>query len=212
MARTESRSAPGPENRANRSAIDRARGRIARRLVAPRQLADDDGRGARQQAGLAQLRHHAIEPVRPLADFVEEQHVARAAGRTRTACRATRAAASACRRAAGPRLRRRACVSSPAARARPPARARQQRADERLLVVAAAPRAEPAREHRPVKRHHAAAEREERQQRGDVAVADERLRARAAPRRDRAAAAAARCRSRRGRRSAPAIDGSRHAA
>ena len=49
----------------------RARRRIARRLVALRQLADDDRAARAQQAGLPQLRHHAIEPVRALADFVE---------------------------------------------------------------------------------------------------------------------------------------------
>src|SRR5437763_5004755 len=53
-----------------------ARPDVARRLVAFRQLADDDCRRSRQKTCLAQLRDHPVEPVRTLADFVEEEHVA----------------------------------------------------------------------------------------------------------------------------------------
>src|SRR5205814_1790053 len=54
-----------------------ARGWIARWLVAFRQLADDESRRACQEARLAELRHHAIEAIGTLADFVEKQQVAR---------------------------------------------------------------------------------------------------------------------------------------
>ena len=114
----------GPGKSANRSAIDGARGRLAGRLVAARQLADDDGAGAREQAGLPQLRHHAIEPVRTLADFVEEQHVARRRiERERRAERRQQLRQRAAEQHAA-RLARARCVSRPAAPARPSARAR----------------------------------------------------------------------------------------
>ena len=43
----------------------------------PRHLAEDDGRRASPSTpAQPQLRQHAVEPVRPLADLVEKQHVA----------------------------------------------------------------------------------------------------------------------------------------
>ena len=157
--RTESRSAPARESpRTDRAITARAVGSPAgssHRGSSP----ITTRRRARQQPGLPQLRHHAIEPIRPLADFVEEQDVARAADRTRTACRATPAAASACRRAACRRAspgaerlerRRRQLARS--------ARARHSALDERVAVVAVGAPAKPAVEHRPVKRDEAAAD------------------------------------------------------
>ena len=66
----------GPGKSASRSAIDGTAGNAAAGLVALRQLADDHGGGPREQARLAQLRDHSIEAIRPLADFIEKQHVA----------------------------------------------------------------------------------------------------------------------------------------
>ena len=179
-----------------------ARRRIARWLVAFRQLADDDRRRPREQAALPQLRHHPVEAVRALADFVEEQHEAMAEGRTRTACRASRAAASPCRpeaaRAASPRR----TVSSPAGASSPigsrPAQGRHRASRGRIPSLRRGPAGLPAsvrgtrRGRSPVVRNVSSD--------GQVAVADERLARDGAPRRGRAAAAAARCRSRRARR------------
>src|ERR1700724_2733170 len=44
----------------------RTRGRLARWLVALRQLTDDNGNGPREETRLTQLRDHAVQPVRPL--------------------------------------------------------------------------------------------------------------------------------------------------
>ena len=127
----------GPGKSANRSRHHRARGRLARRLVAARQLADDDAPPrARADPLWRSCVHHAIEPVRPLADFVEEQHVARAADRTRTACRATRAAASACRRAAARAASPGGSLRAPAAPARPAARGGTARCTNDAAIVA----------------------------------------------------------------------------
>ena len=121
--RTETRSAPGPGKSANSSAI------TARAVGSPAgssqsgQLADDDGRRAREQPGLPQLRHHPIEPIRPLADFVEEQHVARRRiererrAERRQQLRQRAAEQQAGRLARANRLERRAASARPAARA-----------------------------------------------------------------------------------------------
>src|SRR5581483_9955047 len=53
----------------------RAPGYLAGRLVAIRQFADDHRRRSREKTGLCELGHFAIEAVRALIDFVEEQHV-----------------------------------------------------------------------------------------------------------------------------------------
>ena len=142
----------GPGKSANRSAITARAGRIARRLVAPRQLADDDRAARAEQAGLPQLRDHPIEPVRTLADFVEEQHVARRRRRTRTACRATPAAASACRRAACPRASPGRSVSSAGGASSPIGSRRHNARSNEIAIVARVAAAQPAGQHRPVKR------------------------------------------------------------
>ena len=49
--------------------------RLPSRLVAPRQLPEDDRARAGQQPGLAKLGDHSIQAVRTLADFIEEQDV-----------------------------------------------------------------------------------------------------------------------------------------
>src|SRR5437763_3145842 len=54
-----------------------ARARIAGRLVAAGQLADDDRRRLREKPALPKLRHHAMESIRTLGDFLEEQDVPR---------------------------------------------------------------------------------------------------------------------------------------
>ena len=52
----------------------RASGRCARRLVAPRQLADDDRTRFREKARLLQLEHHPVQAIRTLTHFVQKQH------------------------------------------------------------------------------------------------------------------------------------------
>ena len=74
--RTESRSGPARENRRTdrpspRGAVGSPDG-SSQRGSSPMTTA----LARREQAGLPQLRHHAIEPVRALADLVEEQDVA----------------------------------------------------------------------------------------------------------------------------------------
>ena len=80
-------------------------------FVAARHLAEHERRRPRQQAAQTQLRQHAIEPVRPLADFFEEQDAAvgriervrRAERREQLRQRAAEQQAGAPRRAEAPR-------------------------------------------------------------------------------------------------------------
>ena len=105
-----------------------------------------------------QLRQHAIEPIRPLADFVEEQHAARRADRTRTASRATPRAASACRRAACRPPHPARSASSRAGASSPTGSGSAQTARRTSRGRSPpAPLRQPPVEHRPVKRDDAAA-------------------------------------------------------
>ena len=134
--------------------------RIAAGLVAARQLAEDDADARARSAAQPELRQHAVDAIRTLADFVEEQDAAIRAGRTRRASPATPSAASACRRPAflplrpAFRISSRGCVISPAGSAR-----QRQRA-ERVAIVPGLPARQPAFDHRPVKRHDAALKRQ----------------------------------------------------
>ena len=129
----------------------------------------------RQQAALPQLRHHAIEPVRPLADVLEKQHVARRAVRTRTACRATPAAASACRRAAARRPRRAERLERRRRELAQRLAAGRARAERRRGRSRLAPRPSRPSSIGPWNATMPQFERQEREQRGEVAVADEQL-------------------------------------
>ena len=203
----------GPGNRRAASAMTDARGAAGRRGSSHRGNSPMTTAAARaEQPGLPQLRHHAIQPVRALGHFVEEQDVTRR--RIERERRAER----------GEQLRERSAQQ----RCRPPRRAESSRAAGAIMrrrsaracrpasndvaVVAGRAARQTAVEHRPVKRDDAAADRQAGQHRRDVAVADERLGRTPHVCRDRAAAAAARCRSRRARAIRPAIDGSAHAA
>ena len=112
----------GPGKSAKQVRHHGARGRLAGRLVALRQLADDDRAAPREQPGLPQLRHHPVEPVRTLADFVEEQDVSlrRREGERRAERRQQlrqRAAEQQAGRLPGPnRLERPAAPARPSAR------------------------------------------------------------------------------------------------
>ena len=149
--------------------------------------------------GLPQLRHHAIQPVRALADLVEKQHVAR---RRRESERRAERREELRQRPAEERAGRLPVSNrfEPGRRELAHRLAPAERGHERVRVVALRAAAQPAGEHRAVKRDDVAAEREERQHRRQIAVADERLAGAPAPRHGRAAAAPARCRSRRARR------------
>ncbi len=93
------------------------------------------------------------------ADFVEEQHAARAAGRTRTACRATPSSCVSVPPTSIPaRLAGAQRLEPAGARSRPSAR-RGTAAQERVAIVARRAARQPSLEHRPVKRHDAAAAR-----------------------------------------------------
>ena len=164
----------------------------------PKTIAD----ARREPAAQAQLRQHAVQPVRPLAHFVDEAARGPPAAGIRTASRATRAAASACRRTSGPaglagaeRSRARRATARPSGSV---AQAAQERRGDRR-------RRSPSRSRPsiigPCTRRQADVARRETRGGRDVAVADER-RARPTDRdRRRAAAASRRCRSRRAPRS-----------
>src|SRR5882672_2442443 len=74
MARRESNQ-DGPRKILEQIGHDGAAGEVAFRLVAVRQLADDDGRGAREHPRLTKLQHLAVESIRALPHFVEKQDV-----------------------------------------------------------------------------------------------------------------------------------------
>ena len=120
------------------------------------------------------------------------------AGRRRTACPATPRAASGCRRRAGPTASPGLSTSSCGDASSPSGAGARQRADQRAPVVRRRAPLEPAGDGRTVERDEAAGARDERQQRREVAVADDRL-ARVAERQRRVepAAARGRCRTRR---------------
>ena len=183
--RTEIRRAPGPAK------SRRQRARSTSRAVSappgssqPRISPKTSAARARQHAAQPQLRQHAIDPVRPLVDVLEEQDAAvRRVERERRPERRDqlrhRAAEQRPCRLAGPQrlAGRRARSSSP----RPSLQQRQ----ERALVVARRRRAPAGRSSigpwSAVMPHCA---RQPRQQRRVVAVADEQLRRalRASPR------------------------------
>ena len=136
---------------------------------------DHDGGRAREQAGLPKLRHHAVEPIRPLADFVEEQTRSPRADRTRTACRAMRAAASACRRTAA-RAPRRAGPSRGAGGASSPIGSRRHRArSKESRSYPSAPRPSRPASIGPWNATIPQLQRQERQERRQIAVSDEGL-------------------------------------
>ena len=170
-------------------------------------------RGACEHAGQPQLRPQPVEPVRPLVHVLEEQHAA--LGRIERERRAQRRG----------QLREVAAEERPARLARrraprvagevssPSGVGRGEGADQRApRSYAPTPPLQPAGDGRPVERDEAARHGDERQQRREVAVADDRLAGVAHERRDRAAAARARCRSRRAPPSRAPTDGSASAA
>ena len=108
-------------------------------FVAARQLAEDERRGAGQDAAEIQLRQHAVETVRPLAHFVEKQHAPgrRVEGERRPE-RGARAE-SAFRQSASRRLRRSAATSTCGCAISPSGCGRHKAASERVAVVPATP-------------------------------------------------------------------------
>ncbi len=112
--------------------------------------------GARQHARLRQLRQHPVNAIGPFADVLDEQDAACAAVETPTACRAARRSWVSVPPTSAPR-------ASPA-RSDLEASGRQLAHRLGLVVTAprnerrsypAPPRAEPALDHRPVKRRQA---------------------------------------------------------
>ena len=189
---------------------DRARARTAVAGSSQRGSSPNTTAGARgEQAGEPQLRQHAIEPIRTLGDFVDEQHVPvrRIEGERRAERRqelGQRAADQRCRR-----LRRDAASRAADASIARPARRASARARTMSRSYAASPRARRPSSIGPWNDTTPQRVVSHDEERRVVAVADERLGRAPHLGRHRAAAAAARCRSRRGRRSARAIDGSR---
>ena len=150
----------------------------------------------------SQLRQHAIEPVRALRHFVQEEHASRGADRRRRACRATPTSCVSVPPTSIPRASPGRSVSSLRVRDLPhrlrPAHAAQERSRDRSppRLAPVGPRASG---HGMVTMPHVV--RQPGQNRGVVAVADERLRLAAVEvQLARAPAGAGRCRSRHARR------------
>src|SRR5207245_9067947 len=120
------------------------------------------------------LRHHSMEPIRPLADLIEKQDVAgrriererradrRQYLRQRPAEERSGGFAHTNRLEAGRRqLAHRLAVAH--------------RRDERMTIVSGCAATESSRQHRTVERDELAADREKCEQRREIAVSDERL-------------------------------------
>src|SRR5262245_838631 len=147
---------------------------LTSKLVTIRQLANDDRAGARQQSGLTQLRDHPVEPVRALTHLIQKKDISlRRRERERRAERRQQLRQRAAKQDAGG-----FAVADGFERWRnqfPHRLAAAQGTRERIDVVALGAARQPPVQHRSVKGDQITAERQECENGGEIAVADERL-------------------------------------
>src|SRR5688572_17911045 len=147
----------------------------AARLIAIAEVAEHDRRRTIQHPRQPQLRQHAIDPERALADIFQKKHVAvRRIERVRCTKRRNELRKRPTHQ--WPRGLTRLERLEPRRRELTERLRARQGAEERVAVVCIDAAAEPAIEHRSMKRHDAATPRQVREHRRQVAVPDERLR------------------------------------